>query len=167
MPVWSLSKKRSPNYGDIWIWPNWWPGVTRIEVLASYNPIPGFQGGTVRHTTVTKMEKIRHGFGHYSSYTFYSICTTSEHSPTHAPTPASDVAMDPTDAQASYADHRNIQMQKLSCDMRFVTNVTAEGACVRAWYTYVSIAWAFSFIPFFNTLLHPFRKRFICKLYTT
>ena len=33
----------------------------------------GFQGGTVRHTTVTQMEKIRHGFGHYSSYTFYPI----------------------------------------------------------------------------------------------
>ena len=25
-------------------------GVTRIEVLSSYNPIPGFQGGTLRHT---------------------------------------------------------------------------------------------------------------------
>ena len=41
-----------------------------MEVLSSSNPVPGFQGGTVRHTAVTKMEKIVHGFGHYSSYTF-------------------------------------------------------------------------------------------------
>ena len=46
------------KYSDIWIWPNWWPGVTRIEVLSSYNSIPGFPGGTVRHTAVTKMEKL-------------------------------------------------------------------------------------------------------------
>ena len=39
-----------------------------MEVLSSSKPVPGFQGGTV-----TKMEKIRHGFGHYSSYTFYPI----------------------------------------------------------------------------------------------
>ena len=44
-----------------------------MEVLSSSKPVPGFQGGTVRHTTVTKMEKIRHGFGHFSSYTFYTI----------------------------------------------------------------------------------------------
>ena len=47
--------------------------MTRLEVLSSCNPVPGFQGGAVRHTTVTKMEKIGHGFGHYSSYTFYPI----------------------------------------------------------------------------------------------
>jgi hypothetical protein len=35
-----------------------------MEVLSSSNPVPGFQGGTVRHTAVTKIEKIRHGFGH-------------------------------------------------------------------------------------------------------
>ena len=52
-------------------WPNWWPGVTRMEVLSSYKLVQGFQGGTVRHTTVEKIEKIRHGFGHYSSYKFY------------------------------------------------------------------------------------------------
>ena len=44
-----------------------------MQVLSSTKPVRGFQGGTVRHTTVTKMEKIRHGFGHYSSYTFYPI----------------------------------------------------------------------------------------------
>ena len=54
--------------------PNWWHGVTRIDVMSSYNPIPGFQGGgTVRHTAVTKIEKIWHGFGHYSSYTLWPI----------------------------------------------------------------------------------------------
>ena len=58
---------------DILIWPNWWPGVTRIEVLSSYKPVTGFQGGTVGQTAVTKMEKIRHGFCHYSSYTFCPI----------------------------------------------------------------------------------------------
>ena len=65
-------KKKSWKYGDIWSWPNWWPGVTRIEVLPSYNPIPGFQVGTVR-LTVTKTEKIRHGSCNYSSYTLWSI----------------------------------------------------------------------------------------------
>jgi hypothetical protein len=44
-----------------------------MEVVSSSNPVPGFQGGTVRHTAVTKMKKKRHGFGHYSSYTFYLI----------------------------------------------------------------------------------------------
>jgi hypothetical protein len=39
--------------------------VTRIEVLSSYNPIPGFQGGTVRHTLVKKTEKKGHQIGHY------------------------------------------------------------------------------------------------------
>ena len=33
--------------------------MTRIEVLFSYNPIPGFQGSTVRNTSVTKIEKKR------------------------------------------------------------------------------------------------------------
>ena len=28
-----------------------------IEVLSSYNPISGFQEGTIRHTAVTKVEK--------------------------------------------------------------------------------------------------------------
>ena len=32
--------------------------MTRIEVLSSYKPVPGFQGGTVGQTPVTKMEKI-------------------------------------------------------------------------------------------------------------
>ena len=45
-----------------------------MEVLSSSNPVPGFQGGTVRHTAVTNMEKIRYGFGHCSSYTFDPIC---------------------------------------------------------------------------------------------
>ena len=36
-----------------------------------YKPVQGFQGGTVGQTAVTKMEKIRHGFCHYSSYTFF------------------------------------------------------------------------------------------------
>ena len=49
--------------------------MTRIEGLSCFNSIPGFQGGTVMHTTVTKMEKKIHGFGHYSSYTFYPIWT--------------------------------------------------------------------------------------------
>ena len=62
------------KYSDILIWPNWWPGVTRIEMLSSYNPISGFQGGTVRHTAVTKMKKIWHGLCHYSSYTLWPIC---------------------------------------------------------------------------------------------
>ena len=31
--------------------------MTRIEVLSSYNPIPSFQGDTVRNTSVTKIEK--------------------------------------------------------------------------------------------------------------
>ena len=31
--------------------------MTRIEVLSSYKPVPGFQGGTVGQTAVTKMEK--------------------------------------------------------------------------------------------------------------
>ena len=35
-------------------------GVTCIEVLSSYNQIPGFQGGTLRHTLVTKTEKKGH-----------------------------------------------------------------------------------------------------------
>ena len=35
---------------DTWNCPNWWPGVTCIEVLSSSNPVPGFQGGTVRDT---------------------------------------------------------------------------------------------------------------------
>ena len=48
--------------------------MTRIEVLSSYKPVPGFQGGTVGQTAVTKIEKIRHGFGHYSFYTFCPIC---------------------------------------------------------------------------------------------
>ena len=47
--------------------------MTHIEVLSSYKPVPGFQGGTVGQTAVTKIEKIRHGFGHYSSYTFCPI----------------------------------------------------------------------------------------------
>ena len=33
--------------------------MTRIEVLSSYNPITGFQGSTVRNTSVTKIEKKR------------------------------------------------------------------------------------------------------------
>ena len=45
-----------------------------MEVLFSYNPIPGFQEGTVRHTTVTRIEKIWRGLGHYSSYTIWPIC---------------------------------------------------------------------------------------------
>ena len=65
------------KYSNDWIWPNWWPGVTRIEVLSSYNPIPGFQEGTVRHTAVTNIEKIWHGLGHYSSYTLGPICIFS------------------------------------------------------------------------------------------
>ena len=32
-------------------------GVTRIDVLSSYNPILGFQGGPVRHTTVKGLRK--------------------------------------------------------------------------------------------------------------
>ena len=44
-----------------------------IQVLPSYNPVPGFKGGTVRYTAVTNIEKIWHGFGHYSSCTFYPI----------------------------------------------------------------------------------------------
>ena len=32
--------------------------MTRIEVLSSYKPVPGFQRGTVGHTKVTKIEKI-------------------------------------------------------------------------------------------------------------
>ena len=52
------------KHSDILIWPNWWPGVTSIEVLSSYQPVPGFQGGTVSHTSVTKMEKK----GHQISY---------------------------------------------------------------------------------------------------
>ena len=39
--------------------------MTRIEMLSSYNPIPGFQGGTVRNTSVTKIEKKGHHIGHY------------------------------------------------------------------------------------------------------
>ena len=31
--------------------------VTRIEEPSSYNPITVFKGGTVRYTSVTKMEK--------------------------------------------------------------------------------------------------------------
>ena len=58
-------KKRSQKSWDIWIWPNWWPVVTRIEVLPSYNPIPGFQEGTVRHTLVTKTEKKGHQISHF------------------------------------------------------------------------------------------------------
>ena len=57
--IWKLS--------DNCIWPNWWPGVTRIKVLSSYNPVQRFKRGTVRHTAVTKKKKIWHGFGHYSS----------------------------------------------------------------------------------------------------
>ena len=49
-----------------------------MEVLSSSKPVPGFQGGTVRHTKVTKMEKIRLGFGHYSSYTFHPIWVSTE-----------------------------------------------------------------------------------------
>ena len=67
-------KYRTIHHTLILNWPNWWPGVTRMEVLSCTYPVPGFQGGTVRHTAVTKMEKIRHGFGHYYSYTFYPIC---------------------------------------------------------------------------------------------
>ena len=48
--------------------------MTRIEVLSSFKRVPGFRGGTVGQTAVTKMEKIRHEFGHYSSYTFCPIC---------------------------------------------------------------------------------------------
>ena len=44
-----------------------------MRVLSSSNPVLGFQGGTVKHTAVTKMERISHGFGHYSSYKFYPI----------------------------------------------------------------------------------------------
>ena len=46
----------------------------RIEMLSSYKPVPGFQGGTVGQTAVTKIEKIRHGLGHYSFNTFCPIC---------------------------------------------------------------------------------------------
>ena len=46
----------------------------KLELQNNKNNIfNNIQGGTVRHTTVTKMEKIRHGFGHYSSYIFYPI----------------------------------------------------------------------------------------------
>ena len=48
--------------------------MTRIKVLSSYKPVPGFQGDTVGQTAVTKIEKIRQGFSHYSSYTFCPIC---------------------------------------------------------------------------------------------
>ena len=54
-------------YAYILILPNWGSWVTRIEVLSSYNPIPGLQGGTVRHTSVTNMEKKGHQIGHYFS----------------------------------------------------------------------------------------------------
>ena len=30
--------------------------MTHIEVLSSYNPVPGFKGGTAGQTAVTKME---------------------------------------------------------------------------------------------------------------
>ena len=56
-----------------------------MEVLSSSKPVPGFQGGTVRHTTVTKMGEIRHGFGHYSSYTFYPIWALSRKLPSCNP----------------------------------------------------------------------------------
>ena len=38
-----------------------------LGVPSSYNPIPGFQGGTVRHTLVTETEKKGHQIGHYFS----------------------------------------------------------------------------------------------------
>ena len=41
--------------------------MTRIEVLSSYNPIPGFQRSTVRNTSVIKIEKKGHQIGHYFS----------------------------------------------------------------------------------------------------
>ena len=70
-----LKKKKITawKYNDILIWPNCWPGVTRIEVLSSYKPVSGFQVGTVGQTAVTKIEKIKNGFCHYSSYTTHFV----------------------------------------------------------------------------------------------
>ena len=51
-----LGRKKSWKYSDIWIWPNWRSGMTRIEVLSSYNPIPGKHS---KKTSVTKIEKKR------------------------------------------------------------------------------------------------------------
>ena len=48
--------------------------MNHIEELSSYKAVPGFHGGTVGQTAVTKMEKVRHEFRHCSSYTFYPMC---------------------------------------------------------------------------------------------
>ena len=45
-------------------------------MLSRNNPIPGVHKGTVRHTEVTKIEKLWHGLGHYSSYTLWPIWTS-------------------------------------------------------------------------------------------
>ena len=49
--------------------------MTQIEVLSSYNPIPGFLGSTVMNTSVTKIEKKEHQIGYYFSKAFGPICT--------------------------------------------------------------------------------------------
>ena len=41
--------------------------MTRIEVLSSYNPIPGFQRSTAKNTSVTKIKKKGHQISHYFS----------------------------------------------------------------------------------------------------
>ena len=54
--------------------------MTRIEVLSSYNTITGFQGSTVRNTSVTKIEKKGHQMGqsnqNHDKLVFFSFSFT-------------------------------------------------------------------------------------------